>query len=122
VIFVGEGLHPISKRWRRISPHLRSGMREDALKFRVSELTIGYRTVIGRAGFPVLPMKARRFREATSHSPYRARLRMSATWVWAHFPPRAVATPRAFSVSAIFRRLAPSARNGRMSGKTFAAN
>src|SRR5580704_3273245 len=47
--------------------------------------------------------------------PYPARLRMSAIWVGAHLPPRAVGTPHAF------RALAISALTGWIRGRTLAA-
>jgi len=53
---------------------------------------------------------------------YLARLRVSATWVATHVPPRAAGMRHAFRASAIFRKLAPSARIGAMIGRMFAAN
>src|SRR6516164_2595421 len=47
---------------------------------------------------------------------------MSAIWVCAHFPPRAVGMRRSFKAAAIWRRLFPSAFIGRMIGRTLAAN
>jgi hypothetical protein len=62
-----------------------------------------------------------RYRPRAISAAYLRRLRMSATCVAAHVPPRAVEIRRAFGSSAIFRKLKPCAFSGWMIGRTLAA-